>query len=80
MIKNTLAAAVALFGIIVFVALSPVSASSSFETSSYLPDQVQNQAKDVEPMINTYGDTGLPQSFPVENQGSLEDAAPQMYS
>jgi hypothetical protein len=84
MIKNPtpLAIAAAIFVLSgIFLGLSPVSASNaSYGTSGYLPDQVQNQAKDVEPMINTYGDTGLPESFPVEKQGSLEDAAPQMYN
>jgi len=73
-------AAIAICGTIAFVALSPVSANSSFQTSGYLPDQIQNQARDVLPAINTYGDTGLPESFPAEKQGSMEDAAPQMYS
>ena len=63
---------------------SPVSASNaSFAASSgYLPDQVANQAKEVLPAIDEYGDTGLSKSFPVESvdPAGWIDAAPQMYN
>ena len=50
--------------------------------SGYFPDQFVNQAKEIEPMIDTYGDTGLPTSFPNEvvSPYDMIDAAPQMYS
>jgi hypothetical protein len=74
--------AVAVCSILALAALSPVSASNaSYDASTgYFPDQFVNQAKEIEPMPNTDGDTGLPKSFPEENPASLIDAAPQMYS
>ena len=74
-------AAIAVCGTIVLSALSPVSASTAYPTSAgYFPDQFVNQAKEIEPAIDTYGDTGLPMVFPKESVDSLVDAAPEMYS
>jgi hypothetical protein len=53
---------------------------AAVDASGYFPDQFVNQAKEIEPMIDTYGDTGLPTSFPVVNPYELIDATPQMYS
>jgi len=82
MIKNTVAAAIALFGITVLVALTPVSASTTgFSASTeYLPAQIENQAKSVEPAIYEYGDAGLAKAFPKQDAPSYEDAAPMMYN
>ena len=82
MIKSTMAAAIALCSIVVFMALSPVSAShESFAGSAgYLPEQITNQAKEVLPAIDEYGDTGLSKSFPKEPVELLFDATPEMYS
>lgn len=82
MIKNPLAAAIALCGITALVALSPVSASStSFSAStSYLPAEIANQAKEVQPAIYEFGDVGLSKSFPKQDTVSFEDAAPMMYN
>ena len=51
-------------------------------SSGYFPDQFVNQAKEIEPMVDTYGDTGLPAFFPNEVVSSYDtiDATPQMYS
>ena len=86
MIKNSntvalFVAAIAFCGTLVLAALSPVSASTAYQTSTgYFPDQFVNQAKEIEPAIDTYGDTGLPKVFPKEPVDSLIDAAPEMYS
>jgi hypothetical protein len=73
--------AVAVCSILAMAALSPVSASSSYEASTgYFPDQFVNQAKEIEPMPNTDGDTGLSKTFPQEDPASWIDAAPQIYS
>jgi hypothetical protein len=76
--------AVAVCSILATAALSPVSASStSFQASSaYFPDQYVNQAREIEPMIDTDGDSGLSQSFPDEvvNPAGWIDATPEMYS
>lgn len=86
MIKNSstvalVVAAIAVCGTLVLAALSPVSASTAYPTSAgYFPDQFVNQAKEIEPAIDTYGDTGLSKVFPQEPVDSLIDAAPEMYS
>jgi len=86
MIRNSstvalFAAAIAVCGTLILGALSPVSASSAYPTSAgYFPDQFVNQAKEIEPAIDTDGDTGLPKVFPKEPVDSLIDAAPEMYS
>jgi len=73
-------AAIAVCGIL--AALSPVSASSTSYGAStgYFPDQFVNQGKEIEPTIDTHGDTGLPKAFPKESVGDMTEAAPQMYS
>lgn len=85
MIKNNLVALVvatiAVCGTLALTALSPASASSAYTTSTgYFPEQFVNQAKDIEPAIDTHGDLGLSKSFPKEPVDSLIDAAPEMYS
>jgi hypothetical protein len=57
-------------------------APASARLSGFSPDadQYVNQAKEIEPAIDTHGDTGLPKAFPKELVDSLIDAAPQMYS
>ena len=74
--------AAAVCGTLALAGLSPVSASSGFETSAgYLPEQIVNHGTAVEAVpADSYGDTGLSGSFPKVEQPSLEDAAPQMYS
>ena len=82
MIKNTVAAAIALFGITVLVALTPVSASTTgFSASTeYLPAQIENKAQNVQPAIYEFGDVGLAKSFPKLPAEDLSDAAPMMYN
>jgi len=80
-----LALAAAVFAVCgAILALSPVSANNtSFPASTgYFPDEFVNQAKDIEPMPNTYGDTGLPLSLPEEavKPASWTDSTPEMYS
>jgi len=82
--SNTVAlvvAAIAVCGTLALAALSPVSASSTYPTSAgYFPDQFVNQAKEIEPALDTYGDTGLSKAFPKESGDSLIDSTPEMYS
>lgn len=85
MIKDNFVALVvatlAVCGTLALSALSPVSASGAYPTSAgYFPDQFVNQGKGIEPAMDTFGDLGLPNSFPKEPVDSLIDAAPQMYS
>ena len=62
--------------------VSVPAAQTGASSSGYFPDQFVNQAREIEPMPDTHGDTGLPASFPGEavNPVELMDAAPQMYS
>ena len=83
MIKNPVTLVVAMLAsitVIVAAALTPVSASSSYSTSSYFPDQFVNQGKEFEPAVDTDGDTGLPKAFPKQSVDSFFDATPEMYS
>jgi hypothetical protein len=86
MIKNSstvalVVAVIAICGTFVLGTMSPVSANTAYPTSAgYFPDQFVNQAKEIEPAIDTHGDTGLPKVFPKEPVDSLIDAAPEMYS
>ena len=84
MIKNpvTLAvAAAAVLTTIAMTALSPVSASSYSASTTYLPAQIENHGTAIESVpADSFGDTGLSKTFPVEVPVNLEDAAPQMYS
>lgn len=73
--------AVAVCSILALAALSPVSASSSYEgTTAYFPDQFVNQAKEIEAMPDTDGDTGLSKTFPAVDPASWMDSTPEMYS
>jgi hypothetical protein len=70
---------------LIFAMMMGASAPATHAASSasgYFPDQFVNQAKEIEPMIDTYGDTGLSNSFPDEvvSPDDMIDAAPQMYS
>jgi hypothetical protein len=51
-------------------------------STGYFPDQFVNQAKEIEAMPDTYGNTGLAGSFPVEivNPAMEIDSTPEMYS
>jgi hypothetical protein len=86
MIKNNVVAlAVAAFAVCASLALaglSPVSANSaSYPTSTgYFPDQYVNQAKEIEPMPNTDGDTGLSTTFPAIDPANWIDSTPEIYS
>jgi hypothetical protein len=87
MIKNSnpvvlAAAAIAISSILAMAALSPVSASNASYGASagYFPDQYVNQAKEIEPMPNTDGDTGLSKTFPAADPASWIDSTPEMYS
>ena len=75
-------AAAALCGILALLAFAPVSASNAgFSASTeYLPAQIQNQAKQVEPAVYEYGDAGLSKTFPKLPVEDLSDAAPMMYN
>lgn len=62
---------------------APAPAGQTDATGSgYFQDQFVNQAREIEPMLDTQGDTGLPASFPSEAVSPVEmtDAAPQMYN
>ena len=86
MIKNpntvaTAFGALAVASIIAMAALSPVSASSaSYGSTGYFPDQYTNQAKEILPAVDEYGDTGLPKTFPAVDPSSWIDSTPEMYS
>jgi hypothetical protein len=86
MIKNNVVAlAVAAFAVcagLALAGLSPVSANSaSYATSTgYFPDEFVNQAKEIEPAIDTHGDIGLPKAFPKQSVDSMIDSTPEMYS
>jgi len=84
MIKNpvTLAvAAAAVLTTIAMTALSPVSAGSYSASTVYLPAQIENHGTAIESVpADSFGDTGLSTTFPVEAPVNVEDAAPQMYS
>ena len=85
--KNTsnvapITAAVALCGILALLAFAPVSASNaSFSASTeYLPAQIENKARDVQPAVYEYGDAGLSKTFPKQRVEDEFDAAPRMYN
>ena len=72
--------ALAVGSIFAMAALSPVRASNTYGASVYFPDQYVNQAKDIVPAIDEYGDTGLPKTFPAVDPSSWTDSTPEMYS
>jgi len=82
--SNTVAlafGAVAFCSLLAVAALSPVSASSYEASSGYLPEEIVNRGTAIEVVpADSYGDSGLSRTFPVEAPVNLEDAAPQMYS
>jgi hypothetical protein len=87
MIKNSnpvalAAAAIAISSILALAVLSPVSASNASygASSGYFPDQYVNQAKEIEPMPNTDGDTGLSKTFPAIDPADWIDSTPEIYS
>jgi hypothetical protein len=84
MLKNPITLAVATLAVLATIAmstLSPVSASSYSASTGYLPAQIENRGTAIETVpADSFGDTGLSKTFPVEAPVNLEDAAPQMYS
>ena len=69
--------------------LAPAGATSHVSTTAtyagptgYLPAEIVNQAKEIEPMPDTYSNTGLSDHFPQEivNPAGNVDAMPEMYS
>jgi hypothetical protein len=70
-------------------ALAPAAASNGSYTitgngsTGYFPDQFVNQAREIEAMPDTDGNTGLAGSFPAEivnNPAREIDSTPEMYS
>ena len=60
---------------------SPVKASNTYGAAAgYFPDQYVNQAKDVLPAIDEFGDSGLDKTFPAVDPSSWTDSTPEMYS
>jgi hypothetical protein len=67
-------------------ALAPASANNGSYTAAgngptgYFPDQFVNQAREIEAMPDTDGNTGLATRFPEEVPAANVDATPEMYS
>jgi hypothetical protein len=82
------AAVIAICAVGAVALLAPAAATSQASSTAayagptgYFPDQFVNQAKQIEPMPDTYSNTGLAGYFPDDvNQGKEIDSTPEMFN